>query len=137
MYAVLEHRNAECFDVGRTLLLASNVYSSLGGSHEGLTCSASSRMFSVLRPLSKMHNALLLMMSRMLREAAMLSSPICKQSFGFIKLIVEAASRSKDAQDQLLRTYTKTLAGAPYLRELVKGGRKKSKELAGILDDVC
>jgi hypothetical protein len=61
----------------------------------------------------------------------------CKQSFGFIKLIVEAASRSKDAQDQLLRTYTKTLAGAPYLRELVKGGRKKSKELAGILDDVC
>ncbi|KAG0705116.1 hypothetical protein DFH29DRAFT_997158 [Suillus ampliporus] len=46
------------------------------------------------------------------------------------------ANISKDTQDQILRTYKKTIAGAPYLQELMKGDHKKSNELQGILDDM-
>ncbi|KAG2117891.1 uncharacterized protein F5147DRAFT_806552 [Suillus discolor] len=43
---------------------------------------------------------------------------------------------SKDTQDQILRTYKKTIAGAPYLQEFMKGDQKKSAELQEILDDM-
>jgi hypothetical protein len=36
----------------------------------------------------------------------------------------------------MLRTFKKIITGAPYLQELVRGGRKKSDELQGILDEV-
>ncbi|KAG0696583.1 hypothetical protein DFH29DRAFT_879255 [Suillus ampliporus] len=42
----------------------------------------------------------------------------------------------KDTQDQILRTYKKTITSAPYLQELMKGDHKKSNELQGILDDM-
>ncbi|KAG2150879.1 hypothetical protein DEU56DRAFT_962418 [Suillus clintonianus] len=46
------------------------------------------------------------------------------------------ANISKDTQDQMLQTYKKIIAGAPYLQELMKGDRKKSNELQKILDDM-
>ncbi|KAG2742709.1 hypothetical protein P692DRAFT_20686626, partial [Suillus brevipes Sb2] len=46
------------------------------------------------------------------------------------------ANISNDAQDQLLRTYKKILSGAPYLLELVKGGKKRATELKEILDNM-